>query len=223
MRYFSFIFFLFSIAGFYAQSRTINKVKEDFAAAKFAEGLTRLNGLSKDPDEQTLFYYYKAVYFSASTNPNYHLDSAYACVARSEELFLTITEKARTEFCTDFLICMPRFANLKDSLSNEIYSDLVRKKDLAGLQKFVKAYPNAKALSLAQQKIEELLFERATVANDLLLLDEFLKTYPQSKYKAQINAQREKLRYDQALKVNALQAISSFSLIFRMLPTNKIF
>lgn len=210
MRYFSFIFFLFSIAGFYAQSRTINKVKEDFAAAKFAEGLARLNGLSKDPDEQTLLYYYKAVYFSASTNPNYHLDSAYACVARSEELFLTITEKARTEFCTDFLICMPRFANLKDSLSNEIYSDLVRKKDLAGLQKFVNAYPNAKVLSLAQQKIEELQFERATVANDLLLLDEFLKTYPQSKYKAQINAQREKLRYDQALKVNALASYQQF-------------
>lgn len=210
MRYLSFIFFLFSIPCFNAQSRTIAKVKEDFAAAKFAEGLARLNGLSKDPDEQTLFYYHKAVYFSASTNPNYHLDSAYACVARSEELFLTITEKTRTEFCTDFLICMPRFANLKDSLTNEIYSDLVRKKDLAGLQKFVSAYPNAKVITLAQQKIEELHFERATVANDLLLLDDFLKTYPQSKYKTQINAQREKLRYDQALKVNALVSYQQF-------------
>ena len=207
--YFFFLSFTLSVLTF-AQARTITKAKEDFAAAKFEEGLTRLSGLSKDANEQTLFYFYKAVYFYASSNPNYQLDSAYSCVKRSEELFLTISLKDRTEFCTDFSICMPRFAVLKDSLTNEIYTDLARKKDLAGFKKFCAVYPDSKAFNLAQQKIEELSFEQAIAANDLNLLEQFLKDFPQSKLTPQVNALREKISYESALKVNVISVYKQF-------------
>ena len=210
MRYFLFLLSFFAIMQAMAQSRTISKAKEDFAQNQFTEGLERLNSLNKNANEQALQNYFKAYYFCLPNNPSYALDSAYNCVVRSAQLFGTLSEKEQTSLCTEFLICPARFVLLKDSITNEIYTDLARKKDLAGFKKFCAVYPDSKAFNLAQQKVEELSFDQAIASNDLLLLDEFLKTYPQSKYKTQINTQREKLRYNQAIKVNALATYQQY-------------
>jgi hypothetical protein len=193
-----------------AQSRTIAKAKEDFTQGQFVEGLQRLNSLSKDPNEQTLFNYFKAYYFYLPNNPNYALDSAYNCVVRSAQIYSGLSEKDRSGLCAEFLICQARFGSLQDSLTNEIFTDLVRKKDLKGLQNFCLSYPQSKAYSAAVQKVEELKFEQAKTANDLTLLDQFLKDYPQSKYSPQVNSLREKIRYELAIKVNALSAYQLF-------------
>lgn len=203
-----------SLSSVLAQSRTISKAREDFADEKFTQGLERLASLSKDAPDQALFNFYKSFYYTIPNNPAYTLDSAYVCVVRSEQLYNGLNEKERTRLCADFLLCESRFMALKDSISNEIYSDLVRRKDLLGLEKFVLIFSNSNAYPLAIQKIEYFKFERATAANDLNLLDNFLKEYPKSSYLAVVNTLREKLRYEQAIQINALTSYQQFLLDF---------
>lgn len=194
----------------FAQSRTISKVKEDFASAQYTVGLERLQALNKDANEKCIAAFFTASYFCISANPAYNLDSAYRQVGKCEQLFAGLTEKEKSSLCEDFTICQPRFMVIKDSLSAEIFKDLSNKKNLVGLQTFVKNYANEKSVLLAQIRIEELRFEQASNANDLLLLDQFLWDYPQTKYKNQINAQREELRYKQVIQIDALASYQAF-------------
>jgi len=215
MRIFFFLLsFTFSVLTF-AQARTISKAKEDFAQNQYAEGLERLNALNKNANEQALQNYFKAYYFCLPNNPSYALDSAYNCMLRSAQLFGTLSEKEQTSLCTEFLICPERFGLLKDSLTNEIYTDLARKKDLSGLKKFCTAYPDSKAFNLAQLKVEELSFDQAIASNDLNLLEQFLKDYPQSKFIPQVNILREKISYELALKVNVIAVYKQFLTDFK--------
>lgn len=211
-----FFFFSFTLSVFtFAQSRTISKAKEDFAQNQFSEGLERLNSLNKNANELALQNYYKAYYFCLPNNPGYALDSAYNCVVRSSQFFGGLSEKEQKEICTEFLICQARFVVLEDSITNEIYTDLERKKDLSGLKKFCLTYPESKAFNLAQQKVEELSFDQAIASNDLNLLGQFLKDYPQSKYIPQVNAIREKISYELALKVNVISVYKQFLTDFK--------
>ena len=208
-------YFIFSIGIFFslytlAQTRTINRAKEDFTQGKYAEGLERLSALSKDANEQVLFQYAKASYFSFTNNPKHELDSAYVCIELSEKIFATLSEKERNNVCADFAICGPRFPELKDSLAKEIFIELSRKNDLSALQIFCSKYPSASVYAQAVQMVEDLKFEQAEKANDINLFDQFLKAYPQSKYASQIKELREKLRYEIAVNTNTLKVYQEF-------------
>jgi TolA-binding protein len=194
----------------YSQSRTISKVKEDFSQGKYAEGLDRLASLSKDPSEKVIQFYYRALYFSIPNNPKYELDSAYVCVDLSEQQFKLLSEKDQNSFCSEYAICKNRYEYYKDSLTKEIYTELVKKKDIEGLQKYCINYPKSSVLQLAVSKIEDLKFELASANNDLILLNSFLIEYPKSKYINQVNTLREKLNYEKALKENTISVYRDF-------------
>lgn len=209
-----FMGFLFSFLT-YSQSRTISKAREDFSQGKYTDGLDRLNSLSKDPSEKVIQYYYKALYFSIPNNPKYALDSAYVCADLSEQQFKLLSEKDQNSFCSEYAICINRFDYYKDSLTKEIYTELVKKKDIYGLQKYCTNYPKSSVLPLAVSKIEDLKFEKASSDSDMTLLDSFLTEYPKSKYCDQVNALREKLSYDQAVKENSIQGYQKFLIEFK--------
>ncbi|MEN9988678.1 MAG: hypothetical protein RLZZ585_1717 [Bacteroidota bacterium] len=210
MRYNIFLIAIFFSLYTLAQNRTVNRAKEDFAQGKYAEGLVRLSALSKDANEQVLFQFVKASYFSFTNNPKHELDSAYVCIELSEKMFATLSEKDRNNVCADFAICGPRFLELKDSLTKEIFSELSLKNDLSALQIFCIKYSKASVYEQAVQKVEDLKFEQAEKANDIILFDQFLKTYPQSKYSSQIKDLREKLRYEIAVNTNSIKVYQEF-------------
>lgn len=194
----------------FSQSRTISKVKEDFAAGNYAAGLERLNTLTKGTEEQVLSQYFKAYYFGLTANPKFSLDSAYVALSLSEQQYATLAEKEQTGLCEAYGICKSRFPLYKDSLTQVMFSSLVQLKDLAGLQKFCLTYPKASNYAQAVVKVEELRFDQAIAANEITVLESFLKDYPTSKYGSKVKDLLEKLKYEKALKLNSIAAYELF-------------
>ena len=124
------------------------------------------------------------IYFRTD-NPFHNIDSAYACIVRSEKTYGAMKDKQK-EKLKKYRFDYAAISSLRQNISTVLFQQAKKSPTEEGFHQFVQKNPWASELPRAIHLRDSIALSIAKSTNKSLSYDAFLKKYPESEYKAEV-------------------------------------
>jgi outer membrane protein assembly factor BamD (BamD/ComL family) len=140
-----------------------------------------------------LGYYAKSQYYVLS---GLNVDSAYFIFKKSSDLYSTLDEKTKVNYCKKFNLCEASVKVYLDTLSFASLRYYSKNQSIFQIKIFLDKYPKGSiAYSQAKELYEKLRYEELSYSNKIKAHEDFLVEFPDSKHYKEISERIEQFAY----------------------------
>lgn len=150
-----------------------------------------------------------AMIYSRTDNPFHNLDSAFACIQRSETTYSATKEKTKEalrKYDFDYL----QIVALRKSISSAFFQLELQHLDEQSLDAYQQKHPWAQEHFTAIELRDSLGYQKAKNIHSSQAFNEFLKKYPESDLRFQAKAEFNRLQYRELTQAGTLVSFMNF-------------
>jgi len=200
---------LISCGSTFAQYDIANKAEKLLLKGKYENALqATLKAITKD-STNVAGYQAFALYFTYTSNPAYHVDSAHYYNLEAIKYYPTLDEKSEAKLQKNH-ITLPYLNRFKTHIDSLAFQEALTSSSLVGYNHYIELYSTSNLLDSAIALRNQLAFDKARDENTYHSYRAFMERYPDAVQIEEAKARFEKLYYDESVKDGQLSSYYNF-------------
>ena len=158
-----------------------------------------------------------ALIYFRTDNPFHNLDSAYACITRSDSAYASMSEKSK-EKLSKYQFGYLELATLRADISRTFFANALKQPTEEGMDLFQQKHPWAQERFTAIHLRDSMALKKASDSATSAAFSTFLKKYPESEFAARAKGEFNRLQYREQTAAGTITSFLTFEKTFKDNP-----